>query len=173
MKKIVTMIFGVLLFSTTAFGQNGLPPPIGPCPPIVGNQAFCFTNSSQFSFANCDMEICLTSTPTQQMNTACGMQGLPQTICITIPAGQNGCINIPTPALPFSQWYDVSLTVRGVGPVGVITNPMLVLYNGDGSYNPSTSLTSRGGCSPGMYAVGSSLDGFNFNFRFDGITNVE
>lgn len=125
---------------------------------------FCFTNLDLGS--DCPKEICITFTA--KPAKASQLQNCvynPADYCITLQPGQNGCINIPVPGLPITDWYDINISIRsistGATPVFAVEP---VFLNADGSGN-NVYVVENGGCLPGHKTILSTLDGYNYTIE--------
>jgi hypothetical protein len=157
----IILMFSALFTQAQENGGGGFDPPGEPCPPMTETVPFCFTNSDES--LDCPKQVCMTFTAKPEK--AAQLQNClfnPQDYCTTLQPGESGCINIPVPSLPITEWYDLSITVRSI-PTGV--TPVFVLepffLNPDGSGNEQ-SITESGGCAPGYHTNLSSDDGYNF-----------
>jgi hypothetical protein len=132
---------------------------------------FCFTNLDLGS--DCPKQICVTFTAkpnkTAQLHN-CLFN--PQDYCITLQPGESGCINIPVPSLPITEWYDLNITIKSI-PTGATPVFVLepVLLNSNGSGNVLNTIRESGGCASGHYTFlrleSGGINGYNFSIWND------
>ena len=164
------LIFGILATQMMAHakenGGGGFDPPGEPCPPMTQSVPFCFTNKA--GAPNCAKEVCISFTPkpfkaTQLQN--CFYD--PLDFCITLQPGENGCINIPVPGLPITEWYELNISIRSIssGATPVFAVEPLFL-NAEGSGNLGQEIRETGGCAPGHYTflelINAGVNAYDF-----------
>ena len=163
MKK--KLLLALLAFmSNGAFAQQEGPPEPPPCPPMQ-NVQFCFTNST--NFVNCEKTICMTFTP--KPSKAAVLAGCfydPSAYCITLAPGAQGCINIPSPGLPITDWYDLTVNVRSNNSAQVAAFQLEPNFlNSQGTIGVPGSALKQGDClnngsSGDTYMT--TTDGYNY-----------
>ncbi len=158
------LLFVLLTFLSLGVFAQQEGGPIGPppCPPMQ-NVEFCFTNSTEFIYP-CEKTVCMTfvAKPSKQSELA-GCFYDPSSFCITLSPGGYGCINIPSPGLPITDWYDLQVTIRS-SPTGATPafalEPKFLNSNGTGVINGEDS--QFGGCNPNSVTFLFSDDGYHY-----------
>ncbi len=163
MKKII-LIAILSMFSFIGYAQIEGPPTPPPCP-TMQMVTFCFTNSTVLM--NCEKTICMTFTP--KPNKQAELAGCyydPNAYCITLAPGSNGCINIPSPGTPITDWYDLTVSIRsnnsGATPTFALQPQFL---NSSGGVSISPDATKSGGCAQSGTTGDTRLfttDGYNY-----------
>jgi hypothetical protein len=154
-------MIAIFVFSVLSQNLNAQDlPPDNPCPPFTESTEFCFENSTEYYAFGCERTICITYTPkpsTGSLLSQCPAPA-PGAFCITLQAGETGCINIPHPAGNISDWFDLTFTVHTTSSstFTAFTDPALDLSIENES---ATLLFENGGCDPNNTLKLTSLDG--------------
>jgi hypothetical protein len=161
MKKIILITFFSLL-SFIGYAQIEGPPTPPPCPTMQMVQ-FCFTNSTGLLYP-CEKTVCMTFTP--KPNKQAELAGCfydPNAFCITIAPGSSDCISIPTPGLPITDWYDLTVSVRSNPTSATPTfNLEPGFISSSGGLGAQPWYAAPGGCRSGDYTSLETEDGYNY-----------
>jgi hypothetical protein len=148
----------VLSFFSLQLKAQDLPPD-NSCPPFTENTEFCFENSNEFG-DGCERTVCISYVPKPGAESALGNCTAPPTgaFCVTLQAGETGCINVPHPAGNISDWFDITFTIHTTvsSTLSEYLDPALdnSIENQSG-----TTLYEKGGCDPNHWTRLKTFDG--------------
>lgn len=133
-------------------------PPNNPCPPFSETTEFCFENDNEFG--GCERTVCISYTPKQNAPTSLGNCAAPPNgaFCVTLDAGETGCISIPHPAGNISDWFDMTFTIHTTVTSTLSTYLDPALDNSIENQS-GTTLYETGGCHPNYWTRLTTVDG--------------